>query len=287
MSSALKLGIASPRNKHASPLGSHSSQSASFRVMLARRLALAVRGPAAPRSPIAARARSVRPVSRTFPLSSLAKISALQRTSLDVTAAFRRPALRPRLTPAFDASMAPSLRVRVLSMSAAPPPGVGGSGGNGAGSRRTDDALMPAETLPQSRAMSLWLMACGAAVFCIVVIGGATRLTKSGLSMVDWRPEVGSRFDSLFVTWLSAIMRAGPLAADERCGVGHRVCQVQSLPRVPAPEPRHDTRCVCARLLWPLFVVFFARAEQGYMPLAQTSSRSSTGGSTRTAWQVA
>lgn len=196
MSSALKLGIAPPRNKRASPLGSHSSHSASLRVMLARRLALAVRGPAAPRSPIAARARGLRPASRAFALSSLAKMSALPRTSLDIAAVFRRPALRPRLTPAFEASIAPSLRVRVFSTSAVPPPGVGGSGGDGAGNRRTDDALVPAETLPQSKAMSLWLMACGAAVFCIVVIGGATRLTKSGLSMVDWRPEVGWCLDS-------------------------------------------------------------------------------------------
>ncbi|MDX1405078.1 MAG: COX15/CtaA family protein [Woeseiaceae bacterium] len=36
-----------------------------------------------------------------------------------------------------------------------------------------------------------WLLACCALVFIMVVLGGVTRLTGSGLSMVDWRPVVG------------------------------------------------------------------------------------------------
>lgn len=34
-----------------------------------------------------------------------------------------------------------------------------------------------------------WLMGCSASVFTMVVIGGITRLTRSGLSMTDWRPQ--------------------------------------------------------------------------------------------------
>lgn len=41
------------------------------------------------------------------------------------------------------------------------------------------------------RAVGLWLLFMAAIVFLMVVVGGATRLTESGLSMVDWRPVTG------------------------------------------------------------------------------------------------
>ena len=40
-------------------------------------------------------------------------------------------------------------------------------------------------------AIGLWLLVCAAMVFAIVIIGGITRLTHSGLSMVEWRPLIG------------------------------------------------------------------------------------------------
>lgn len=41
------------------------------------------------------------------------------------------------------------------------------------------------------RIVGLWLFAVAAMVFVMVVIGGLTRLTESGLSMVEWRPVTG------------------------------------------------------------------------------------------------
>ena len=41
------------------------------------------------------------------------------------------------------------------------------------------------------RAIAIWLLCVGAMVAAMVVIGGITRLTGSGLSMVEWRPLVG------------------------------------------------------------------------------------------------
>lgn len=41
------------------------------------------------------------------------------------------------------------------------------------------------------RLIALWLVTCCAMVFAMVVIGGITRLTDSGLSMVEWKPLVG------------------------------------------------------------------------------------------------
>ena len=42
------------------------------------------------------------------------------------------------------------------------------------------------------RAVALWLLACCALVFAMVVVGGITRLTHSGLSIVEWQPLVGA-----------------------------------------------------------------------------------------------
>ncbi len=40
--------------------------------------------------------------------------------------------------------------------------------------------------------ITVWLIACAALVFIMVVLGGAVRLTGSGLSIVDWQPLMGS-----------------------------------------------------------------------------------------------
>ncbi len=42
-----------------------------------------------------------------------------------------------------------------------------------------------------ARAVALWLFAVAALVALMVVIGGLTRLTESGLSMVEWKPITG------------------------------------------------------------------------------------------------
>ncbi|MGD1956454.1 MAG: COX15/CtaA family protein [Sphingomonadales bacterium] len=41
------------------------------------------------------------------------------------------------------------------------------------------------------RAVGLWLAAVACLILLMVMVGGATRLTESGLSMVDWRPVTG------------------------------------------------------------------------------------------------
>ncbi len=41
------------------------------------------------------------------------------------------------------------------------------------------------------RHVAIWLLVCCGLVFAMVVLGGVTRLTGSGLSMVDWRPIMG------------------------------------------------------------------------------------------------
>jgi cytochrome c oxidase assembly protein subunit 15 len=45
---------------------------------------------------------------------------------------------------------------------------------------------------PEDRAISHWLLVCLFLIFFMVVLGGVTRLTGSGLSMVNWHPIHGT-----------------------------------------------------------------------------------------------
>ena len=45
---------------------------------------------------------------------------------------------------------------------------------------------------PRPRAISQWLLLVAALVFAMIVVGGITRLTESGLSMVRWEPISGA-----------------------------------------------------------------------------------------------
>lgn len=42
-----------------------------------------------------------------------------------------------------------------------------------------------------SLALGYWLLFCAAVVYVMIVVGGVTRLTQSGLSMVEWDPIMG------------------------------------------------------------------------------------------------
>jgi len=49
----------------------------------------------------------------------------------------------------------------------------------------------PAKTSDNLRAVRLWLLIVAAMIFLTLVVGGATRLTESGLSIVEWKPVTG------------------------------------------------------------------------------------------------
>ncbi len=60
---------------------------------------------------------------------------------------------------------------------------------------------MPPSSLPKlsgatddaaRKQIAMWLLACCALLFVMVVVGGVTRLTHSGLSIVEWKPVVGA-----------------------------------------------------------------------------------------------
>jgi cytochrome c oxidase assembly protein subunit 15 len=64
-----------------------------------------------------------------------------------------------------------------------------------------------AETAPAPRAIATWLFACCALVFAMVVVGGVTRLTHSGLSITEWQPLVGALPPLSDAAWQDAFAR--------------------------------------------------------------------------------
>ena len=51
---------------------------------------------------------------------------------------------------------------------------------------------MAEPTNSSNRLVAYWLLICCGLVFAMVILGGVTRLTGSGLSIVDWRPIMGT-----------------------------------------------------------------------------------------------
>lgn len=47
-------------------------------------------------------------------------------------------------------------------------------------------------TPASSRSIAIWLLVVAALIFAMVVVGGVTRLTRSGLSIVEWQPIMGA-----------------------------------------------------------------------------------------------
>jgi cytochrome c oxidase assembly protein subunit 15 len=50
----------------------------------------------------------------------------------------------------------------------------------------------PVRAAPSTRPVARWLLACCLMVLLMIVVGGVTRLTHSGLSITEWQPLVGT-----------------------------------------------------------------------------------------------
>jgi cytochrome c oxidase assembly protein subunit 15 len=48
-----------------------------------------------------------------------------------------------------------------------------------------------AASVPRNKALRIWLWSLAALIFIMAVVGGATRLTESGLSITEWKPISG------------------------------------------------------------------------------------------------
>ncbi|EJT68695.1 electron transfer protein 1 [Gaeumannomyces tritici R3-111a-1] len=75
------------------------------------------------------------------------------------------------------------------AFSSAAPEAAATASASGSGAGSSSSSSFP-ET--NSKAVGVWLIGSVASVFGIVVFGGLTRLTESGLSITEWRPVTGS-----------------------------------------------------------------------------------------------
>ena len=81
-----------------------------------------------------------------------------------------------------------------------------------------------AQVAPQ--AVGLWLIGTSGAVFGMVVVGGITRLTRSGLSMTDWRPQ-GKRWPRDEAEWLAEFeqYKRFPEYQRQLCSERQKLCE--------------------------------------------------------------
>ena len=77
---------------------------------------------------------------------------------------------------------------------------------------RARETMTTIDTPQTSRAAALWLAAVAAVIVAMVVVGGATRATGSGLSITEWQPVSGALPPLTQEAWqrLFALYRATP-----------------------------------------------------------------------------
>jgi cytochrome c oxidase assembly protein subunit 15 len=98
----------------------------------------------------------------------------------------------------------------------------------------------PAVSDTRRRVIRLWLYAVAALVFAMVLVGGATRLTESGLSITEWQPVTGTLpplFDS---EWQEEFDKYKSIPQYLALNRGMTLSQFKTIPKkrrrqVPAP----------------------------------------------------
>ena len=55
----------------------------------------------------------------------------------------------------------------------------------------TSEAMAGTSAVQARKRIAVWLLIVCAMIFSMVVLGGVTRLTESGLSIVTWQPVMG------------------------------------------------------------------------------------------------
>ncbi len=120
------------------------------------------------------------------------------------------------------------------------------------------------------RPVAAWLFVCCALVFAMIVVGGVTRLTHSGLSIVEWQPIVGTlppltdaQWQETFAKYqLTPEFRQVNHANDARGVQGHLLVGI--LP--PAARPRDRRRVPRAACSGSPRAGAFPRATAGSWP---------------------
>ena len=73
---------------------------------------------------------------------------------------------------------------------------------------------------PLARPIAIWLWCVAGLVFAMVVVGGATRLTQSGLSIVEWKPITGAVPPLMQADWQGEFAKYKTIPQYERLNRG-------------------------------------------------------------------
>jgi len=87
----------------------------------------------------------------------------------------------------------------------------------------------PPSVAPHHRHIAYWLLAVCALVFAMVVLGGVTRLTHSGLSIVEWQPIVGSIPPLTDAQWLETFAKYKLTPEYQKINAGMDLAGFQSI----------------------------------------------------------
>ena len=122
------------------------------------------------------------------------------------------------------------------------------------------------EKMRNDRQIALWLIFCSAVVFGMILLGGVTRLTHSGLSMVEWKPLIGIIPPLGEAQWLAVFEKYQQFPEYQKVNLGMDLSEFKSIFMY---EYLHR---VLGRLIGVFFFfpfVFFAikgRIKKGLMP---------------------
>lgn len=81
----------------------------------------------------------------------------------------------------------------------------------------------------QSRAVAIWLFICAALVFAMVVVGGVTRLTGSGLSITEWKPIMGALPPMNAADWNDAFEKYRAIPQYQQVNAGMSLAEFQGI----------------------------------------------------------
>ncbi len=81
----------------------------------------------------------------------------------------------------------------------------------------------------QSKAVAIWLFVSAAMVFAMVVIGGITRLTGSGLSITEWKPIMGALPPLNAADWAEAFEKYKAIPQYAQVNAGMSLSEFQGI----------------------------------------------------------
>jgi cytochrome c oxidase assembly protein subunit 15 len=97
----------------------------------------------------------------------------------------------------------------------------------------TYEALSAARAEPSklaaARAVGVWLWCVAGLVFAMVLVGGATRLTESGLSIVEWKPVTGAIPPLGEADWQAEFAKYKTTPQYERLNAGMRLDEFKTI----------------------------------------------------------